>query len=700
MAKNDDTKINQRINSEAQELSKTHGLDEKRVAKVLHNLAEINWYDPDIAIHSELEKAFKYLSPLDALDLFEKEDLTCLATRVLLVEYLNARTTPFYTLEKLADLTKDFIDHLHKNKDHLLKTGFPKATFEKCPWLNKHLNKLYYFKLPIFESFILKDYKYRSWAPLLFDDNEYSSTMSRTPENRELEFKYKESEELVIHYKWAKETSFFDFAGRDTNQSDVITNLDLYERLRLQHLDISESITSVYEKANTISEFSDEDVVKLTYLREKVFNLKISVLEKLYASAKSKSKYKIITDCVRSINKYLTAEEINFLIKNDHFYTNMVYGERPYYLNNGNSLIYHNAGLSDLFMVIGHFYKEIELSTMDEISKGLYELPERSLPVSYYEAIGERWQKDLDVLLYYFAVLEERELEFWNEYKLRINKIFNMGKPFSQEYGTPVRDKKNVDFIEVLKVNVSDTNEVTIDRETFEAVLEDLLKSGGEVAFKFPPSKNLSNQKPEYIFVNMGKVWRIAYEGNEIFINDMIGLHYIKILLSKQYKTFNPGELVSLIQKSLPNKTPYSNMSHDQLADEGLYKSHGSGGRIATIEAKQDILKRLHELEEYRDNALSNKQYDLADKYDEELEELENWIEKEYGQDLIRRTTNKDYKRMYDLVYVNINRAIDEIKKLNHEIGTHLDSSIKTGKDTSYFPPNEIPWVLAAKLLN
>jgi hypothetical protein len=699
MDKHDYTSINQRVDSEAQELSKTHGLDEKRVVKVLHKLAEINWYDPDYVIYSELEKAFNYLSPQDALELFEKEDLTRLATRVMLIEHLNDRTIPFYALDKLADLTKEFISHLHKNKEHLLRTGFPETTFEKSPWLNKHLNKLYYFKLPIFESFTLNDYKYKPWATLLFDDIKYSSTISRTPENREMNSKYEESEELVFNYKWAKKASYFDFAGRDTNQSDVITNLDLYERLRLHHLDISESITCEYGEADVISGFSDEDVVKLTDLREKVFNLKISVLEKLYDSAKSKSKYKLIDDCTKIIKAYLTVEDFNFLIKTDHFYTNMIYGERISYSNNSSSLIYNNAGLSDLLMVIGHFHKEIELSTMDEISKALNDLPERRLPTSYYEVIGERWQEDLDALLYYFAVLEERELEFWNEYKFRINKMFNRRTRFSQEHGTSVIDKKNVGLNEFLKVNVSDTSEVTIDRETFEAVLKELLKSGGEVAFKFPPSKNLSDQLPEYIFANMGKVWRIAYKGNQIFINDLIGLHYIKILLSKQHEAFNPGQLVSIIRKRLPNKTLYSDMSNDQLADEGLYKSHGSEGKIAEKKTEQDILRHLHELRKNKDEAENNNQLDLAVQYDKELEILENIVRKEYGQGFKRKMTNKDYKRMYDSMYANINRAIEEIKKLNHEIGMHLDSNIITGMETSYCPPEKIPWILEAKLL-
>ena len=690
MNKNDSNIMTQRIKSEARQLSAKYKLDQKRVVNVLHKIAEINWYDSSNATYSELEKAFDYLSPDDALVLFEKEDLTRLATRVMLVEYLNDNTIPFYTLDKLADLTKEFIDHLHENKDHLIKTGFPETTFEKSPWLDKHLNKLYYVKMPVSVHEIVLPSIGRRKGKL---ENIYSWNEATVDYNNAILFKIQKT------IKELKQYQYRDRKDKESQMNYDALSVHLHDMLRQLELNLSS-----YDEAPLIQGLTEEDAIKIEGIRDKLFNLKISVLDKLYDSAKSKNKNKLITDCVKIINKYLTAEEIDFLIKQDHFYNNLVNvinGENSYYLNIDNSLINHNAGLSDLFMVIGHFYKEIELFTMDEISKASNDLPERSLPASYYEAVGKRWQKDLDALLYYFAVLEERESKFWNEYKLRINKMLNQGKRFSQKNDTPVRNKKSMDNIESLEVNVSDTKEVTIDRDTFEAVLKEFFKTGGEVTFKFPPSKNLSTQKPEYVFVNMGKVWRIVYEGNEIFINDMIGLQYIKILLSDQFEDYNPAKLVSIVQKNLPNNTPYSNMGHDELAKENLYVSaQGSDTDVVDLKAKQEILNRMKELDELIEEALSNNQDDLANEYDKELGELENIAFKEYSESLKRSSKNKDYKRTYDLVYANITRAIDEINKLNHEIGNHFKYSIHTGKETSYCPPDRIPWILEAKLLN
>ena len=66
--------LSQRINKEAKDFAKKYSLNEARVVNLLHKLAEINWYDSDYAMYTELEKSFHYMSSHIALDLFEKED--------------------------------------------------------------------------------------------------------------------------------------------------------------------------------------------------------------------------------------------------------------------------------------------------------------------------------------------------------------------------------------------------------------------------------------------------------------------------------------------------------------------------------------------------------------------------------------------------------------------------------------------------
>jgi len=124
-------------------------LDESRAAEVLCRLADIGWVQASKLVYrSPLEEAIYSLGTSEALRIFETEPLHRLHYGVLFVHYINRRDTPVYTLEKLGELTEEFLSHFKRKKQHLIKTGYPKATFEKCRWLDWHVNKLYCVKVP------------------------------------------------------------------------------------------------------------------------------------------------------------------------------------------------------------------------------------------------------------------------------------------------------------------------------------------------------------------------------------------------------------------------------------------------------------------------------------------------------------------------------------------------------------------------
>lgn len=96
-----------------------------------------------------LEGALSYLPPERALATFESVDLSSLLQRTQQIYYFADPTTPFYTLEELAELMARYARHLEVNRESLIRTGFPRTSFERCKWLDYHLGHLNFTKLPV-----------------------------------------------------------------------------------------------------------------------------------------------------------------------------------------------------------------------------------------------------------------------------------------------------------------------------------------------------------------------------------------------------------------------------------------------------------------------------------------------------------------------------------------------------------------------
>jgi len=679
MDKNDSNIMTQRIKSEARQLSAKYKLDQKRVVNVLHKIAEINWYDSSNATYSELEKAFDYLSPDDALDLFEKEDLTRLATRVMLVEYLNDNTIPFYTLDKLADLTKEFIDHLHENKDHLLKTGFPETTFEKSPWLDKHLNKLYFIKMPVsvHEKVLPSIGRRKGKLENIYFWNEATVDSDNA---------------ILLHIKETiKELKQYQYTDRKDKESQVkyeVLSVHLHDMLR----QLEEWNLTNYDVAPFIQGLTEEDAIKIEGIRDKLFNLKISVLERLYNSAKRKNKNKLITDCVKIINKYLTAEEIDFLIKKDHFYNNLVNvsnGENSYYLNIDNSLINHNAGLSDLFMVIGHFYKEIELSTMDEVHESLEELPGKRIPKSYYRAIGKPWQDELNQIIFFYVCLEERDKLFWDSYSNQIN---------SMHYHNVIGHSDDIELslLQMKKEPIVMTPELFAEKYMNEEDFKQIVNEGDRpivLLSELPPVDVLKTPDLNYVFRKMKKGWHIVYENNKAFFRNYIGFEYIVHLLAKRAEEYDASYLYQAVKGYSHSSNPLQNMTEEQLQKEGVSKAGSKSEKLVDSETIRQFNEKIQEYEDQFNEAINNGDYNKADSIEQEKEIFIEWSKKEFGENYKRRTENIDKKRVRDAVKNAIRRAITAIGSEIPPLAEHLKHAIKTRHGIGYYPTEDITWL-------
>jgi len=128
-------------------------LDQAQINRALyHEYVDCDWMRPDEARRSghfyslsvgELKSAAaEYLDAAAVKRLFNRTDPVVLWKRQWLVNYLRAPTTPFCTLSVLADLVTAYGAHLDRQERNMLNSGYPRARFRQCPWLDNRLSPL------------------------------------------------------------------------------------------------------------------------------------------------------------------------------------------------------------------------------------------------------------------------------------------------------------------------------------------------------------------------------------------------------------------------------------------------------------------------------------------------------------------------------------------------------------------------------
>lgn len=663
------------VDKESKRIAKKYNLDEKRVRKILRRLYDLKWVNPDYLLVNEFEEAINYMSPTEALELFEKEDLARLAARSLTIKYLKNKQTPLYTLAELKELTEELILLFKKNRQHLEITGFPKMKYIKSFWLDIHLNSLYYTKLPLIKNNI------RSWLMSF-------SRMSLPDIMRQIEIGNVES--IDIDYDWTKDEVksrfIFSYVVKDFGYETPIGffDLDLEANYPYINPDLEHAVCE-YKDSPHIQRLEGVDLKKLEGLRGNLFDLKLDILNRLHYAVNNKSKYKLIDDCLNIIYKHLNIEDIYYLLKADKMYSYMLYGTKELPFPFEGSLHYHNAGLSDLLMVIGHYAKEIELSTMDEAKKALATLPDQKLPQSYYLAIGEPWQDDLDHYLYYFSRLVEREKEFWERYTQQINNVFSMKAIESN----------------TLSIQQADIfSQLSIDPEKFRRLLQRMVDSGqivfvdkNKVVINEPPSKVLSTQTSDYVFKLMGDKWDVVFEGKSTYLNKMIGATQIHLLLQYPEEKINSSFLYQYSISNVPIDP--QKIKKMILSQQGLNIQSQGNQQLLDKEAIANYKRRINEI----DSDLKRLNTNTDSKKIKDLED-----EKRFLIDTLKGDTFKGKPKVFDsednrkrkAVYSSIKRVKESLKKKTSLplLANHFEKNIKTGYSVSYKPEKEIPWKL------
>lgn len=264
------------IDEAVDRLAEKNKLNAESVRAVLHRLDEIGWYTPDFPHKTALEEAFQYVEPVKALEIFESEEnLYRLCESDLLYNYLLEDFTPFYSLEKLEFILIDFIKFFTRkeNKEHLIRTGYPWWSFGKSAWLDRHINKLFYVKIPLLPSPTAMN-KPRA---LTFIELMGESILLDTTE-----IAVGKDGNTYWHYAWAKESPIFKSPkssdSRSRSSDWYFDNPGYFWEEEIPFVSSKKAVTPCdYDSAGSIPGLSDSIVkyIEGKDMRENLFDLKV-----------------------------------------------------------------------------------------------------------------------------------------------------------------------------------------------------------------------------------------------------------------------------------------------------------------------------------------------------------------------------------------------------------------------------------------
>jgi hypothetical protein len=150
--------LEQIVEEHATRLAKTYGGDRDETRDLLWGTVE--WGFPEFPtengepeFHPSIEDALQWLGPEAVQRLFWQldDDGVCdLGEREEDYSWLYpASKSQLFTIEELETITRDFIDHQRRNRDHIVSTGWPRTPFGKSQFFDDYLNRCYACNLPL-----------------------------------------------------------------------------------------------------------------------------------------------------------------------------------------------------------------------------------------------------------------------------------------------------------------------------------------------------------------------------------------------------------------------------------------------------------------------------------------------------------------------------------------------------------------------
>ncbi|MDQ4131343.1 MAG: hypothetical protein M3133_10230, partial [Actinomycetota bacterium] len=218
---------------------------------------------------------------------------------------------------------------------------------------------------------------------------------------------------------------------------------------------------------------------------------------------------------------------------------------------------------------------------------------------------------------------------------------------------------------------------------------QQLVFSGG-TRDTVPPNARTTDGDRRPSFRREGEVWTIGYGGQVIRLRDAKGLHFLAQLLREPGREFH---VLDLGRQGSEAPTHVGGREHLPVGDEGLTRGFGDAGALLDPKAKAAYRRRLEELGEELDEALSFNDPERAARAEAELEALKAELARAVGLGGRDRTAASSAERARLNVTRAIRSVVQRIAAAHPDLGEHLRLTVRTGTFCSYHPDPAAPIV-------
>ncbi|MEX0718357.1 MAG: hypothetical protein WD066_17310 [Planctomycetaceae bacterium] len=178
-----------------------------------------------------------------------------------------------------------------------------------------------------------------------------------------------------------------------------------------------------------------------------------------------------------------------------------------------------------------------------------------------------------------------------------------------------------------------------------------------------------------HVFQLRGEMWILSYGGDSVYLNDIVGLGYIRRLLMEPNRDI-PAVALLAARAGIDPRIPT-----------------GSAGEILDDEGRRRFGNRYRELGEELAEAQGDNDPARIEKARGEMEILAAELANAMGLGG-RKRKKEDADRVRKSVSMAVSRAIDAIRPDHERLARHLDASISSGRTFRYAPEQPIDWLL------
>jgi hypothetical protein len=407
--------------------------------------------------------------------------------------------------------------------------------------------------------------------------------------------------------------------------------------------------------------------------RQILLDLKIRLVERLVLALRRGSVVGLWDDCLQWLTDALSGNEADFYLKIDQQWGfGLRETGRLSQINFGEMM---PGGLTEVLELIGYCEKELTLGTMSRTKAALEPLldtTERDFDIAFLRSTR---RPDIDAALDSFRLQNRQETTFWQDFQERINQALR--NDFADEVIVRTRIKRRhaAKFVPRLDFLASWSREA-------------LEQTGALPVLQLSPPTPVPSSR----FRREGKIWTLAYEGQEAHVPDSKGLQYLAYLLRRPAQPVHVLELVRAADGMPVTVGNIDGASVDALLEEIGASSEGLGdaGPIIDKQAQREILAKIQEFDDEIADAEKRGDDDSAEALKGEKQQLIHYYTGGFGLRGAERRAASPEQRARSSVTKAIGRALNDIESEHPLLREHL-ASITTGAYCKYEPPGNKP---------